>query len=64
MATKRERLKRKKAMDSCNRSAEANRLSQQWFEKYLAAGEITPELEIERDRIMSIMTGCNYQRSR
>ena len=64
MATKRERLRRKKAIEYCNRSAEANRMSLQWFKKYLAAGEITPELEIERDRIMSVITGCSYQRQR
>jgi hypothetical protein len=27
-------------------------MADEWWEKYLAAGRITPELEVERERIM------------
>ena len=64
MATKRKRFQRSEAQKFCERASIAQIKSQQWFEKYLDAGEITPELEEERIRIMENMFGCHYQRSR
>jgi hypothetical protein len=37
------------------RSGLAKEMADEWFEKYLKAGEITPELEIEREHISQVI---------
>jgi hypothetical protein len=37
-------------------------LADTWFEKYLRAGKLTPELEAEREHIMRLMFQPDKQR--